>query len=173
MTEESQFMPDDQTTGDADLRACLEKQRSAYLADPNPRLEQRKQDLKSLKSLLVDNLDAVAEAISQDYGNRSYHETMLAETIMVLEGISTSSKRLKKWMRVQKRHIDVTTYPGARNRVIPQPLGVVGVIVPWNFPIQLSLVPLVCIFAAGNRAMVKMSENSRHLASLLIKLAPA
>ncbi len=75
-------------------------------------------------------------------------------------------------MRVQKRKIDLTTYPGAKNRVIPQPLGVVGVIVPWNFPIQLSLGPLTCIFAAGNRAMVKMSENSRHLSQLLIKLVP-
>jgi coniferyl-aldehyde dehydrogenase len=63
--------------------------------------------------------------------------------------------------------------PGARNRVIPQPLGVVGVIVPWNFPLNLSLVPLSYIFAAGNRAMVKMSENSRRLAALLIEKMPA
>ena len=62
---------------------------------------------------------------------------------------------------------------GATNRVIPQPVGVVGVIVPWNFPLNLSLVPLTAIFAAGNRAMVKMSENSRHLARLLIERLPA
>lgn len=172
MTDESNLTHEVQAFGNADLMVCFEKQRAAYLSDPNPGLEQRKRDLKSLKSLLADNIDAIAEAINKDYGNRSYQETMLAETIMVLEGISRSSKKLKKWMRVQKRHTDVTTYPGARNRVIPQPLGVVGVIVPWNFPIQLSLGPLACIFAAGNRAMVKMSENSRHLASLLIKLAP-
>ena len=172
MTDETKPMNNDPALHNTDLAACLEKQRAAHLADPYPGLEQRKRDLKGLKSLLSDNLDAIVEAISKDYGNRSYHETMLAETIMVLEGFTTSSRKLKKWMRVQKRHIDITTYPGARNRVIPQPLGVVGVIVPWNFPIQLSLGPLACIFAAGNRAMVKMSENSQNLARLLIKLVP-
>jgi coniferyl-aldehyde dehydrogenase len=76
-------------------------------------------------------------------------------------------------MRPQKRHVDLMSFPGARNRVIPQPLGVVGVIVPWNFPVNLSFVPLTYIFAAGNRAMIKMSENSRHLAALLIEKMPA
>ncbi|HSQ72522.1 MAG TPA: aldehyde dehydrogenase family protein, partial [Rubrivivax sp.] len=71
------------------------------------------------------------------------------------------------------RAVDLRAFFGASNRVIPQPLGVVGVIVPWNFPINLSLVPLTSIFAAGNRAMVKMSENSRHLARLLIERMPA
>ena len=69
--------------------------------------------------------------------------------------------------------MDWRNFFGASNRVIPQPLGVVGVIVPWNFPVNLSLVPLTYIFAAGNRAMVKMSENSRHLARLLIEKMPA
>lgn len=76
-------------------------------------------------------------------------------------------------MRPQRRSVDLRNFFGARNRVIPQPLGTVGVIVPWNFPINLSLVPLTYIFAAGNRAMVKMSENSRHLAALLIERMPA
>ena len=64
------------------------------------------------------------------------------------------------------------TFPVARNKVIPQPLGVVGVIAPWNFPINLTFAPLAAIFAAGNRAMVKMSENSQHLAELLVALSP-
>ena len=76
-------------------------------------------------------------------------------------------------MQTQRRNVDLRNFLGARNRVIPQPLGVVGVIVPWNFPLNLSLVPLTAIFAAGNRAMVKMSENSRHLAALLIDKMPA
>lgn len=172
MTSEAQVSHDDQNDSEFDLVTCLEKQRAAYLADPCPSLEQRRRDLQALKSLLADNRDAITAAVSKDYGNRSYHETMLAEVLMVLDGIASSKKNLKKWMRVQKRKIDPTVYPGARNRVIPQPLGVVGVIVPWNFPVQLSLGPLACIFAAGNRAMVKMSENSRHLSRLLIKLAP-
>ena len=62
-------------------------------------------------------------------------------------------------MKPRRRRVDLMTFPGAHNSVTPQPLGVVGVIVPWNFPITLSVTPLVSIFAAGNRAMVKMSEN--------------
>jgi coniferyl-aldehyde dehydrogenase len=163
----------DRQSADSALRTCLEQQRAAYLADPVPDLAQRKKDLLALKSMLADNSDAITGAINADYGNRSAHETMLAEVIMVIDGFNFALKHLKKWMRVQKREIEFSLYPGARNRVIPQPLGVVGVIVPWNFPIQLTFTPLTYIFAAGNRAMIKMSENSPNLARLLIKLSPA
>ena len=156
----------------AQLTSCLRRQREAYHADPVPDLEQRKKDLLALKQMLAENREAIIEAINSDYGNRSRHETMLAEIIMVLDGLKFAVKHLKKWMRVQRREIELALYPGAKNRVIPQPLGVVGVIVPWNFPIQLVFVPLTYIFAAGNRAMVKMSENSRHLTRLLIELTP-
>ena len=155
-----------------ELNRCLRRQREAYHADPVPDLQQRQKDLLSLKNMLADNREAIVDAINADYGNRSRHETMLAEIIMVLDGFNFAAKHLKKWMKTQKREIEFTLYPGAKNRVIPQPLGVVGVIVPWNFPIQLVFTPLTYIFAAGNRAMVKMSENSRHLTQLLINLAP-
>ena len=156
----------------AELTACLKQQRKAYHAEPNPDLEQRKKDLLALKSMLSENREAIADAICKDYGNRSRHETLLAEVIMVMDGFKFALKHLKRWMKSQRREIDFSLYPGAKNRVIPQPLGVVGVIVPWNFPIQLSFTPLTYIFAAGNRAMVKMSENSIHLSRLLIKLVP-
>lgn len=156
----------------AELTTCLRRQREACRADPNPDIAQRKKDLLALKSMLSDNREAIIDAINADYGNRSRHETLLAEIIMVLDGFNFAAKHLKKWMRVQKREIEFYLYPGAKNRVIPQPLGVVGVIVPWNFPIQLAFTPLTYIFAAGNRAMVKMSENSRQLTHLLIKLVP-
>ncbi len=155
-----------------DLSDCLEKQRKAYLANPVPDYPQRKEDLLALRRMLSENSEAIAEAINRDYGNRSRHETLLAEIIISLDGIHFALKHLKRWMKPQRREIDFTMYPGAKNRVIPQPLGVVGVIVPWNFPIQLSFAPLTYIFAAGNRAIVKMSENSRHLTRLLIKLTP-
>ena len=121
-----------------ELSTCLAQQRAAYLADPNPDFRQRKQDLLSLKQMVSDNRLAIVEAINRDYGNRSRHETMLAEIIVVIDGINFALKHLKRWMKTQRREIDFAIYPGARNRVIPQPLGVVGVIVPWNFPIQLS-----------------------------------
>ncbi len=75
-------------------------------------------------------------------------------------------------MRPRRRKVDLLTFAGASNRLVPQPLGVVGVIVPWNYPLYLSFGPLISIFAAGNRAMVKMSENSRRLAELLIEITP-
>jgi coniferyl-aldehyde dehydrogenase len=154
------------------LESCLQEQRNAYFADPAPDYEQRKSDLLSLKRMISENSDALMDAINQDYGNRSRHESLMAEIILVLDGIHFAIKHLKRWMKTQRRKIDFTMHPGARNRVIPQPLGVVGVIVPWNFPLQLGFVPLTYIFAAGNRAMIKMSENSRHLSRLLIELAP-
>ncbi len=156
----------------ATLRATFDKQRAAYLADPVPDYSQRKEDLLALKRMLNENRDAIIEAISTDYGNRSRHESMFAEFIAVTDAIKDKIKRTKKWMKVQKRHVDQTMFPGAKNRVIPQPLGVVGIIVPWNFPVNLSFLPIATAFAAGNRAMVKMSENSRALTRLLIELCP-
>jgi coniferyl-aldehyde dehydrogenase len=154
------------------LAACLAQQRQAYFSDPNPNFAQRKADLLALKRLVVENQEAIIAAISSDYGNRSRHETLIAEIIFVLEGIKFALRHLNGWMKPQRRHVDLTSFPGARNRVIPQPLGVVGVIVPWNFPLQLALGGLTPIFAAGNRAMVKMSDNSNELAQLLIALSP-
>ena len=155
------------------LSAVLALQRAAYHAHPVPSYEERRQDLKRLQAFLRDHQEAIADAISADYGHRSRHETRLAEIAPAVDGISHALKHLKSWMKVRRRSVDHISFPLARNRVIPQPLGVVGVIVPWNFPINLSFVPLTAIFAAGNRAMVKLSENSRHLAALLIDKIPA
>jgi len=155
------------------LSAALALQRAAYHAHPVPSFSERRGDLERLQALLRDHQVAIADAISADYGHRSRHETRLAEIAPAVDGISHALKHLKSWMKVQRRSVDWISFPFARNRVIPQPLGVVGVIVPWNFPINLSFVPLTAIFAAGNRAMVKLSENSRHLAALLIDKVPA
>ncbi len=156
----------------ADLSAALRLQRAAHQAHPVPTLDERKRDLRTLARFIHENQQALTEAISADYGHRSVHETLLTEIGPALAAIRHALRHLGRWMRVQRRGTDRLAYGLARNCVIPQPLGVVGVIVPWNFPLNLSLVPLTCIFAAGNRAMVKMSENSRHLARLLIDRLP-
>ena len=155
------------------LNTALALQRSAHRAHPMPTLAERRADLQGLQAFLREHQQALADAISADYGHRSRHETRLAEIAPAVDGITHVLKHLKAWMRPQRRHVDLVSFPGARNRVLPQPLGVVGVIVPWNFPVNLSFVPLTYIFAAGNRAMVKMSENSRHLAALLAEKTPA
>lgn len=156
----------------AEFLQCHQAQRAAYLENPEPDHRERVADLHALGRMIKENRDAIVEAINLDYGNRSEFETLFAEIFVVLEGIKDTAKKVKKWMKPERRHIDVMMYPGASNRLIPQPLGVVGVIVPWNFPVNLTFCPLTAIFAAGNRAMVKMSENSQHLAELLMRISP-
>ncbi|MEZ5662295.1 MAG: coniferyl aldehyde dehydrogenase [Burkholderiaceae bacterium] len=152
--------------------STLDIQRKAYLANPNPGHKARVADLQALARMLKENQAALVEAINRDYGNRSEFETLFSEFFVALDGIRDTIKQLKRWMKPMKRHVDAMMYPLAKNKLIPQPLGVVGVIVPWNFPLNLSIAPLTSIFAAGNRAMVKMSENSAHLARVLRELSP-
>ena len=156
----------------ADLQACLDAQRAAYFAAPVPSLAQRRADLQALATMLKNHRAELVAAINADYGGRAEFETLFAEFFVVLQTINDNLKHVRQWMKPQRRHIDFMMYPLASNRVIPQPLGVVGVIVPWNFPLNLTFCPLAAIFAAGNRAMVKMSENSRHLAKLLTEISP-
>ncbi|WP_066967498.1 coniferyl aldehyde dehydrogenase [Microbulbifer sp. Q7] len=153
------------------LTDLLDQQRQAYLAGPVPDHGQRVNDLRALARMIREHQDELVEAVSADYGNRSHHETLFAEIFPALDGIKDTIKRLKKWMKPQRRHVEFSAFPSSAAKVIPQPLGVVGVIVPWNFPINLSIGPLINIFAAGNRAMVKMSENSRNLTALLKRIS--
>lgn len=156
-----------------ELQATLKLQRAAYFAHPEPSLDERRADLRKLQAFIRDHKEGLVAAVNADYGHRSRHETLFAEIFPVIDAIDHALKHLKQWMKPQKRAIDLRNFLGAKNRVIPQPLGVVGAIVPWNFPINLSFIPLIYIFAAGNRAMVKLSENSRHLAQFLIEKMPA
>ena len=156
-----------------ELEQTLQLQREAYFAHPYPDLAERKADLRKLQAMLRDHREAILDAISADYGNRSRHETLFAEFYGVIDGVDHAISHLKKWMKPQRRSIDLKNFFGASNRVIPQPVGSGGHIVPWNFPIFLCFGGLTSAFAAGNRCMVKMSENSRNLARLLIDKAPA
>ena len=155
-----------------DLENTLALQRCAYLAHPNPSFSERKLDLLNLQEFMRDYRDDLVDAVNADYGHRSTHETLFTEIFPVIDGIDQTLKHLKDWMKPQVRSVDKRNFYGATNRVIPQPLGIVGSIVPWNFPINLSFMGLISTFAAGNRAMVKMSENSRHLSRLLIEKIP-
>ena len=154
------------------LQDCLNSQRLSFMQAETETCAERKQHLLSLQRLINDNREEIVAAVSEDYGNRSRHETLFAEIIAVNGAIVDSVKRLKHWMKVRRRKVDQMMYPGGRARVIPQPLGVVGLIVPWNFPINLTFTQLAAVFAAGNRAMVKMSENSVALSRLLMSLSP-
>lgn len=150
---------------------CLARQRAAYFKDPVPSAGSRRADLEALRRMLMENEAGIVSAIDADFGARSAAETRLLELFPVREGIRSAMSHLGRWMRPQRRAVDWLVFPGASNRVIPQPLGVIGVIVPWNFPVQLSFGPLIDILAAGNRAMVKMSENSVQLSRLLVEIS--
>ncbi len=154
------------------MNALLEAQRAAHRLKPNPAYKERRADLQTLRRMLTENSEAIVDAIGKDYGNRSRHETSFAELIPALDGINHALGHLRGWMKERRRPVDSLMFPGGRNRIIPQPLGVVGLIMPWNFPINLSFMQLTSVFAAGNRAMVKMSENSIALSRLLIEISP-
>lgn len=139
------------------MREILDQQKAAHIeAGPAP-LTRRKAKLDKLLAVVRDNQDILADAVNQDFGNRSKHETLLAEIFPVISSIRYMRKNLAKWMRPERRHTEITFKP-ATTKVVYQPLGSVGIIAPWNYPIQLALVPLATALAAGNRAMLKPSE---------------
>jgi len=157
------------------LEASFALQRQAFQANPMPSAEQRMQWLKALREVLSNQQDALIRAISTDFSNRSADETLLAELMPSLHGIHYASKRIKQWMKPSRRSVGLQFLP-ASAKVIYQPLGVVGVIVPWNYPLFLAIGPLVGALAAGNRVMIKMSEStpatSQLLKELLAKVFP-
>ena len=155
----------------AEFQRVFDLQRAAHLQNMSPPLEQRQADLLNLRRMVAENADAMVEAVNKDYGCRCTFETKFAEIFMAQEAAREVAKQVKKWMRPKKRHLDMMEYPLAKAWTLPQPVGVVGSVVPWNFPIAMALQPLIGAFAAGNRAMIKMSENSNHLAQLFKKIS--
>ncbi|MBC2384137.1 hypothetical protein BHE74_00005173 [Ensete ventricosum] len=157
------------------LQDLFDAQQRAYAANPMPPAAQRQQWLKALRDLLSDERQALINAISQDFSHRSADETLFAELMPSLHGIHYASKHLKSWMKPSRRAVGIAFQP-ASAKVIYQPLGVVGVIVPWNYPLYLAIGPLVGALAAGNRVMLKLSESTpatgELLKALLAKIFP-
>jgi coniferyl-aldehyde dehydrogenase len=135
-------------------------------AEPPPALELRLDRLKRLRAAITANEARFEAAISADFGHRSTTETVIAETMLVLGEIKHAARHLKTWMAPQRISTTLQFFP-AKNRLIPQPLGVVGIIAPWNYPLQLTLAPAVAALAAGNRAMIKPSELVPRFSELL------
>lgn len=144
----------------------LAAQRAAYRRDGAPSLEARRADLANLRAAVVSNRRRIEEAIDADFGHRSRIETSLTEITGVLSGIDYLHKNLRRMMRPEKRHVALQMRQGAA-RVEYQPLGVVGVMSPWNYPLILALMPLATAMAAGNRVMLKPSEFTPTINALL------
>ena len=135
------------------FHAQFEKSRT----EPAPTLSVRLDRLARLRAVVSENEARFAQAISADFGHRSPVETAIAETLLVLGEIRHAARHLKKWM-APRRVATALQFMPAKNRLIPQPVGVVGIIAPWNYPLQLTLAPAVAALAAGNRVMIKPSE---------------
>ncbi len=144
----------------------FKKQKEAYLKEPYIPYEKRMDILMRIEQILQENDDKICEAICTDFGNRSLHETKILEISTSIMGLRYTRKRLKKWMKSQKRHTSLVFF-GGKNKVIPQAKGVVGIVTPWNYPLFLALSPLTCAIAAGNRVMIKQATNSQSLCQLL------
>ena len=151
------------------LRQTFDLQKAACLATPEVPWAQRADRLQRLASLVDANAAKFAEAISRDFGHRSAHETDLLEVFPSLSGIQYALSHGKRWMRGERRATGLWFLP-ARSRVTPQPLGVAGIIVPWNYPLYLAIGPLVAALAAGNRAMLKLSEFTPAFGALFAEL---
>jgi len=166
------------STGDdaaaiAELQETVERQRGSFLADPFPTLEERQALLGALAAMLLGHRVQIQEALSADFG---VHPPIAADLIEVLGPAGRAvyaAEQLGGWMAEEPRAADPALYGSGRAFVQPQPKGVVGNIVPWNFPFDLSVGPLVEMLAAGNRVVIKPSEYTPACAALLREMVHA
>lgn len=151
-----------------DLLPQLEQLRAAQRRQP-PDYQQRIADLDRLAAAIRDHREELVKAISADFGRRSRHETLVAEVMTTLDEIGYARKHLRAWMRPRRRAMNLAFLP-ARAEIRYQPLGVVGVVAPWNYPFQLALIPLASAIAAGNHVMIKPSEFTPRTAELIARI---
>jgi coniferyl-aldehyde dehydrogenase len=140
--------------------------RDASRHHPYPSLADRRAHLQALLAAIAENKYRIAEAIDADFGGRSVDETLQGEILPVLTFAKYARRNLRQWMRPERRWIALK-YAFGSNRVVYQPLGVVGIIAPWNYPVALSLGPLVGALAAGNRAILRLSERVPKTAAVI------
>jgi len=151
------------------LRQLWQRQRDAFAAEHYPDLRTRRDRLERIADLVRRHERSLAAAIDQDFGHRSMHETRLAELYVVAAEARHAIRRLARWMKPRRVPTPWHLLP-ARASIVRQPLGVVGVISPWNYPVQLALSPAVAAIAAGNRVMLKPSELTPATSALLADL---
>jgi coniferyl-aldehyde dehydrogenase len=155
-------------TDPAALPAILHTLRTAWQAN-RPSLEQRRSDLQRLRAVLKPRLPQMAEAIAADFGHRATYESLIADGMTVLNEIDHLLGQLRGWMRPRRVSVGWRFWP-ARAQTRPVPLGVVGVISPWNYPVNLALIPLATAIAAGNHVILKPSEHTPRTSAFLHEL---
>jgi coniferyl-aldehyde dehydrogenase len=155
--------------GDISLSERFARMRAAHASDPLPDWNTRATRLRSLEALMRDNRDAISAAIAADFGRRPAQETELLEIFPSISAIKHALRHGRRWMRPRRGWANFWFLP-ARIELLPQPLGVVGIIVPWNYPLYLAAGPMTDALAAGNRVLVKMSELTPRFSALFAEL---
>ena len=151
------------------IRDLIEAQQAAFAQAPRRALADRRRDLAIVEAMVLEYEDAIAEAIDADFGGRSRNETRLLEIAVTAQAARHARKNLSRWMKVRTVPTPSTAAPG-RSLIRHEPKGVVGIVAPWNYPVQLSLVPLVAALAAGCRALIKPSELTPRTSELMARL---
>ncbi|MGI9168822.1 MAG: aldehyde dehydrogenase family protein, partial [Caulobacteraceae bacterium] len=155
-----------------DMQTALDRQKAAHLRDGAPSAGQRIERLDRCIGLLVDNRAGIEAALNADFGARSPEATAFADVASSIGTLKHAKANLTRWMRPEKRKTTpaILGLFGARAQVRFQPKGVVGVIAPWNFPVNLTFTPLAGVLAAGNRAMIKPSEFTPATSELMARM---
>jgi len=153
------------------LEALLARQRAAFTASRPEPLSQRKDRIRRAMALVKEHGEEFAKAMSADFGNRSHHQSMLTDIAATVGAGSHALKHLDGWAKPEKRKVQFPLgLMGARAEVRYEPKGVIGILSPWNFPVQLAFGPLMQVLAAGNRAMIKPSEFTERTSELMAEL---
>ena len=153
-------------TAPGELSALLGKMKAAARKSGPPDYDTRIEHLDKLERMILARKNEIAKVIGMDFGVRSTHESLLAEVMVVVNEIKHARAHLHEWMETEPREVSWMLLPG-RAELLMQPVGVVGIISPWNYPVNLALGPLVAVLAAGNRAILKPSELVPDTAELL------
>jgi coniferyl-aldehyde dehydrogenase len=148
------------------MHEAFARQQAAFAADMNPSHAVRIERLDRLFAMTERIAPALEAAVSADFGHRSAHVTRLADVMMVTAAIKHARRHLKSWMKVRRAPTALAFRPGS-NRIMPQPIGVVGVVSPWNYPYQLAMGPAIAAIGGGNRVMIKPSELTPRVAELM------
>ena len=156
-------------TAKAETSRIFALQQAAHKTNPFPSYKERSAHLKRLELMVARSRIVMCDALSADYGNRAREETLLTEINGLLSNLRYTRKNLRRWMRAKGRSTSIWNLPGS-NKTVAMPCGVVGIMAPWNYPINLSLVPAVAALAAGNRVMIKMPELTPELTALMKRL---
>src|SRR5215475_7114986 len=154
------------------MKDVLARQKQAHIKDGPVSAERRIEWIDRAIGLLVDNRDAITEALREDFGHRSVHASLFTDVSGSIGPLKHAKAHLKSWMKRERRKVTpaILGLFGAKAHIEYQPKGVVGVISPWNFPFNLTFTPLAGILAAGNRVMIKPSEYTPRCSELMARM---